>query len=169
MVRQGPISDSELSFADMVLADTNNNRNNLNERIRELHFGFIPESWCTLNEKMICRTNCIDNRSSDGFMLTNGTLGTVNEIKHQNQLKTRVEFISPDLGTFNSDITQTPWLFKRKVEPVPPLFELGYCLTVHLSQGSEWDNLIYDMGNRPNRRSLYTAITRAKQSLLISI
>ena len=52
-------------------------------------------------------------------------------------------------------------------------FDFGYALTVHKSQGSEWDNVMvieqpckYWSGRDWNRW-LYTAVTRAKNRLLI--
>jgi ATP-dependent exoDNAse (exonuclease V) alpha subunit len=50
-----------------------------------------------------------------------------------------------------------------------PTFSFGYALTVHKSQGSEWNNVLivddYQFANR--NRWLYTAITRAVESVLI--
>ena len=51
-----------------------------------------------------------------------------------------------------------------------PSFELGYCLSVHKSQGSEYDSLILVVpaGSESfGRQVLYTAMTRAKKDLLI--
>jgi ATP-dependent exoDNAse (exonuclease V) alpha subunit len=52
-------------------------------------------------------------------------------------------------------------------------FDYGYCISVHKSQGSEWDRIIlFEQRNRYQddeqfARWLYTAITRAKTKLLI--
>lgn len=52
-------------------------------------------------------------------------------------------------------------------------FDLGYCISVHKSQGSEWDNVvIIDESNcfRDDKyKWLYTAMTRAKKKLVILI
>ena len=52
-------------------------------------------------------------------------------------------------------------------------FEYGYAISVHLSQGSEWDNVFVldeNYGTADFRKkSLYTAITRAKRMLIIAI
>ena len=53
------------------------------------------------------------------------------------------------------------------------VFEFGYCITCHLAQGSQADNvLIYDdmLGNTMSdyyKKWLYTAVTRAKKGLTI--
>lgn len=52
-------------------------------------------------------------------------------------------------------------------------FDYGYCISVHKSQGSEWDRIIlFEQRNRYQddeqfARWLYTAVTRAKTKLLI--
>ena len=48
---------------------------------------------------------------------------------------------------------------------------LGYCLTVHKSQGSEWERVILmfhnSHGQMLSRELVYTAVTRAKNELVI--
>ena len=49
-------------------------------------------------------------------------------------------------------------------------FDFGYCITVHKAQGSEYSKVLYieEVLNRKNHhRMLYTAITRAKEKLII--
>jgi exodeoxyribonuclease-5 len=48
-------------------------------------------------------------------------------------------------------------------------FDFGYCLTVHKSQGSEWDKvlLIDENHKHERRRWLYTAISRAAKSIIV--
>ncbi|MDO5576516.1 MAG: exodeoxyribonuclease V subunit alpha [Fibrobacter sp.] len=52
-----------------------------------------------------------------------------------------------------------------------PLYDTAYSLTVHKSQGSEFDNVLLILGNTQNplltRELLYTAITRARKSVEI--
>lgn len=69
----------------------------------------------------------------------------------------------------------------REVDPddFGHLWDFGYCLTAHKSQGSEWDNVVvYEensmrklmertMGDDGWRRWLYTAVTRSKKQLII--
>ena len=55
------------------------------------------------------------------------------------------------------------------------IMDFGYCITVHKSQGSEWDKLIlfeegkyiWSQNEDGYTRWLYTAITRAKESVFI--
>jgi exodeoxyribonuclease V alpha subunit len=52
---------------------------------------------------------------------------------------------------------------------VSPAFEKAYALTVHKSQGSEFNNVVLLLPPKAllSNRLLYTAITRAKQSLMV--
>lgn len=49
--------------------------------------------------------------------------------------------------------------------------ELGYAITTHKSQGSEFDTIVYCMSSSSayllNRNNLYTAVTRAKRRVII--
>lgn len=53
-------------------------------------------------------------------------------------------------------------------------FDFGYALTVHKSQGSEWDNLLIvddqfmKFKKKDRQKWLYTAVTRAKEKLTIA-
>ena len=51
-----------------------------------------------------------------------------------------------------------------------PPFEWGYCLSVHKSQGSEYDKVIALVppgSERFGREVLYTAVTRAKKEIFL--
>lgn len=59
----------------------------------------------------------------------------------------------------------------RKIpEPVLPQFEPAFCLSVHKSQGSEYDEvtlLLPERSERFGRKMLYTAITRARKRFVL--
>ena len=46
-------------------------------------------------------------------------------------------------------------------------FDLAYGLTIHKSQGSEWDVVAYQPTNNDTRNLAYVAVTRAKKKLII--
>jgi len=51
-----------------------------------------------------------------------------------------------------------------------PRYELAYAITIHKSQGSEYNNVAVVLSNIPqllNQQLLYTAVTRAKQSVIL--
>jgi exodeoxyribonuclease-5 len=169
MVRKGPVSDEELCYADIVLTDTNVSRTELNNRMRRLALDFRQMSKpLSVGDRVICRTNT-NITSSDGFALTNGAQGVISKIKHNNQNYSLVDMVmeTPDIGTFSFVGTTRPELFPSAIRP--PKIEYGYALTVHLSQGSEWQNVIYQQCSFMKKSAIYTAITRAKDSVLIAL
>lgn len=169
MIRKGPVSDEELAYADIVLTDTNASRTNLNSRMRRLALDFRAQSKpLNVGDRIICRTNTNIN-SSMGFSLTNGAQGVLKKIKHTNPSYSLIDMVmsTPDLGDFSFIGTTRPELFPARIRP--PKIEYGYALTVHLSQGSEWPNVIYQQSSFIKKSAMYTAITRAKESVLIAL
>lgn len=168
-VRMAGPTDDELRFANQVLTDTNLSRTDLNARMRPLFLdGRSLMSIFSQGDKIICRTNT-NLFSSEGFCLTNGAQGTIKKIKHIVKKGQIIDLVmsTADLGEFSFVGTNVPQKFPATVRP--PKIEYGYALTVHLSQGSEWDNVIFRATRRVSKSSLYTAVTRAKQSVLVTL
>ena len=92
--------------------------------------------------------------------LVNGAIGVVvNAQESDGTINRRVFFESEDGG--------------RYLTPAElPQFEVCYAMTVHKSQGSEYDNLVVILPdeNSPllTRELVYTAVTRTKKSLTIA-
>jgi exodeoxyribonuclease-5 len=65
--------------------------------------------------------------------------------------------------------TQIPFWIRKEAQE----FDYGYALTVHKSQGSEWDKvLIFDESGafgRDGHKHLYTAITRAAKKVTVVV
>lgn len=171
IIRKGEPQDNELLYADQVLTDTNKRRAELNTKIRNLYFNedvcSNPKTWIKYGDKLVCRTNTNAFVSTKGFPLTNGTQGTVTEIMHTGLYSAGFALENKELGEFVMQGTQQPLKFPKNKRP--PTVEYGYTLTVHLSQGSEWNNVIYDVSKGLQKRALYTGVTRAKQSLLVTL
>lgn len=169
MIRKGPVSDAELCYADIVLTDTNVARTELNNRMRRLALDFRAQSKpLNVGDRIICRTNT-SITSSEGYGLTNGAQGVIRKIKHTNSSYSLIDLVmsTPDLGEYSFIGTTRPELFPAQLRP--PKIEYGYALTVHLSQGSEWPNVIYQQSSFVKKSAMYTAITRAKESVLIAL
>jgi ATP-dependent exoDNAse (exonuclease V) alpha subunit len=47
-------------------------------------------------------------------------------------------------------------------------FTLAYALTIHKSQGSEWNNVLYVAGENDTNNLAYVAVTRAKRNLILA-
>jgi hypothetical protein len=69
---------------------------------------------------------------------------------------------------FEDGFSQT---LKTVGELSPAVFTLGYCLSVHKSQGSEWNRVFFifhkDHTRNVSREMLYTAVTRARTDVVI--
>jgi exodeoxyribonuclease-5 len=80
---------------------------------------------------------------------------------------------------YNAFFTKKPtlnsrqeYLLKRKKIEPPYHFDYAYAITCHKAQGSEWDKVLvfeewYPNTEEEHRRWLYTAVTRAKEKLVI--
>ena len=176
-----------LLLSDIVICGRNETRDALNTMIRNMYYraqGIIqPSTEIMLGDKLICRKN---NwlREVEGINLINGLIGRVTGIDFENATKNilpinfRPDFIEHDfedvpinLKYFNGNRA-----LKEKIKHsvfVGDLFEFGYAITCHLSQGSQYEKVIVfceRMGNMEYyRKWLYTAVTRASDKLILII
>ena len=168
---------------DIIICGTNQSRDELNTYIRKAVYG-IDADEPIVGDKLICRKNdwtrCVD----ENFFLINGMVGYVDNIDLENIKKSYISFdFRPD---FLENYIFTNVLLDRKYYHLSHkkklnymsdynLFELGYCITCHLAQGSQYNKVCivtdsYIWGNREFRNKwLYTAITRAIDSITILI
>lgn len=137
---------------------------------------------------------CVTAEDFSGFKVltpfTQGPFGTEQLNKKILHALEKPEFIpilvtknDYDLELFNGELGL--WITSRNVVQFPkrgghglreiPLaligtYQLGYCLTIHKSQGSEYAHVVVvypDGAQIFGREALYTAVTRAKQSLTL--
>ena len=168
-VRRTEATPDELRYADEVLTDTNASRNKLNNDMRPLYVAaHFYDPLFVVGDKIICRTNQ-DLKSDLGFTLTNGAQGIITRINQLHKVVPEYDVVmtSTELGNFKFRGTSDASLISRDV-PMAKI-EYAYAITVHLSQGSEWDNVIYVVSKYPTRSALYTAVTRAKNSVLVTL
>ncbi len=91
----------------------------------------------------------------------NGDIGVIKEIKYANETEEKKDSITIDFdGTI---VTYNPKDFNK--------FKHGYIISIHKSQGSEFDVVILPITNAYRRmlyrKLIYTAVTRAKNKLII--
>jgi len=158
--------------ADQVLVGTNRTRRRYNTRLRELKGfdGLLPAA----GDKLVC----LRNDTAKGLL--NGSLWIVTSaprtVKSTMSLLIRsddegVERVSAKVKVlkqvFEEPDEEIPWQVKRRHDD----FDFGYALTVHKSQGSQWNEVVlYDEGwafREHRSRWLYTAVTRAAERLTI--
>lgn len=163
--REKPTID-EMLYADIILVDQNKIRDSVNKLLRPKYIEDCS-SIIAEGDHLICRTNDARNHSTLGFPQTNGTMGVVSEILHADKKAVEVQLDGGDMGMFKLMGALAPT--QKSTKKIPTLLEYSYAITVHLSQGSEWNKVLYSMKQLPNKRALYTAITRAKESLLVTL
>jgi exodeoxyribonuclease-5 len=169
VVRKAALDPQRVLDADQVLVGRNATRRAYNARMRERR-GFkemLPEA----GDKLVCLRN---NRRKGLF---NGGLWSVKE------RKTRAGAVSmriaPDEGfgrtvkvsvrreCFVGGIEELDWQLRKRHDE----FDYGYVLTVHKSQGSQWDDVVlFDESfafSDSRARWLYTGITRAARRLTV--
>ncbi len=160
--------------ADQVLCGTNATRRRLNRGFRQ-HRGH-DRSWLPVaGDKLIC---CANNYE---LGLLNGTLWTATgdavELSLADELfcvdmesddGTKLESVPVSTQRFLSYDRRDALIYPRGDEGVAE-FDFGYAMTVHKSQGSEWDDVIVcdDWPGSDRRRWLYTALTRAARRVTL--
>lgn len=137
----------------MICLRNNHNSGVMNGQIGTLTFG-MPSG----HPGLMNATVKMDGIGDDYLTLIyDGCFGQVSydEVFEMN-LRKKYEKAMKDHGCINLD-----------------LFDYGYAITVHKSQGSEWDKVIlFDQRNKYQndddyRRWLYTAVTRAREKLFV--
>lgn len=185
VIRKCDLTDEDLTNSDLVICGTNKMRDTINWYMRKNIYK-IDHNSLTIGDKLVCRKNYWDVMLNDDISLVNGMVGYVtgvNRNTHNPKSLIEIDF-RPDFSkeeqfyklpvnhryTF-ADYETRQGMFTRSKED-DYIFEFGYCLTCHLSQGSQYDNvLIYveNLGSNSlyQRQWLYTAITRAKKGLTL--
>jgi hypothetical protein len=133
-------------------------------------------------EKVICRKNDW-MISVDGISLANGLSGYIlcpPDVSKFNGDTFKMDFkpdlfpspfldLDVDYRYFISDYKNRELIKNSKYGNIGQKFELAYCITTHLSQGSQYPNVIFidEADCIPDSNNLrYTAVTRATNFLI---
>lgn len=149
--------------ADQLLVGKNATRTSSNKRVRQLHGR--ESTYPVTGDKLVCL------RNNHQLGLLNGQMWTAasDAVEAEGSLAmtvvsedTKLEVIA-HADYFNGE-TPDHWSIKDAES-----FDYGYALTVHKSQGSQWQSVIlFDEWYRDDRAKwLYTAITRASERIVI--
>lgn len=173
VISRGEVDQDLVLDADQVLVGTNRTRKRYNQRLRQLK-GF-EAAYPQAGDKLVC----LRNDPAKGLL--NGSLWKVmtssrETVKPGINLLVSPEEDDPDRGiakikllkaAFDDPDADVPWQQKKRFDD----FDYGYALTVHKAQGSQWDKVVlFDESfafKDTRQRWLYTAITRAAESLTI--
>lgn len=158
--------------ADQLLVGMNKTRYTWNSGMRKL---FGNESrFPNEGEKLVC----LKNNKELGIL--NGEIWYMHKMvkTYTDSFKAMIKSdddppcystIYSHLDFFEGNADKMDWKEKKKYSE----FDFGYALTVHKSQGSQWDNvLIFDESSAfrdTSKNWLYTAVTRAAESAIIVV
>jgi len=162
---------TKLDKVDQILCGKNNTRQEINHYMRSLTMK--ESTYPLIGDRVICLRN---NRKQNLF---NGQMGTmVQDAVTQNY--TELDFLDEEGKQYKVFAHKVGFEDDTKFKDIPynerkfsNEFTYAYAITVHKSQGSQWDKLcliddnflVWDRENR--RRWLYTAVTRAAEQLVI--
>ena len=187
IVSKNQLNEAYYAGADQIIAAKNITRANINWKCRKIKFGPDVPDHPIEGDKAICTKNYWDVISGMCDPLINGMIGELSGISfkknflgYENVLysdftigeNNKFYNLFMDYNLFNEGkqtINGDNWM-QFKGMPKPLLFDFGYCITCHKSQGSEWDKvLVFDeyMKGTDHARWLYTAITRSKKKLIV--
>jgi exodeoxyribonuclease-5 len=175
VVSRASLDPDRVMSADQVLVGRNNTRRAYNMRVRQKQN--IEDPLPVAGDKLVCLRN---NRKKALF---NGGLWRVKS-RTQSRSKSRILSmrLSPDedfgikvtkvsvrTDCFEGGIEAIPWEQRKPYDE----FDYGYVLTVHKSQGSQWDDVVlFDESfafQDSRARWLYTGITRAAKRLSVVV
>lgn len=176
------ITNEMLTESDIVLCGRNATREKYNREIRQL-LGHDPyDKLPRLGERIICRKNNW-NLEVDGINLANGLIGTVTNdygVYGYNKKSFTIDFrtllfgiefkeLKCSMRYFNCEDPKQRERLKEQRYEKGEKFELGYCITTHLSQGSQFNNGMYisEPFHPDSKVNLdYTGITRFADSCI---
>lgn len=170
--RKDAVSAEDMLAADQILVGKNMTRHKFNNRVRELKN--LKRNTPLQGEKLVCLKN---DRSKGLF---NGGLWRVEKLRKFNPAAVRMVVTPEDAGEVARavEVKLHPFFFEgREAELTWETLKeyqqitFGYALTVHKSQGSQWNNVVLfdESGVFRNDRTrwLYTGVTRAAEKLLV--
>ncbi|KAB0269027.1 ATP-dependent DNA helicase [Microvirga brassicacearum] len=174
VIRRGQVDQAEVMKADQVLVGKNLTRRTYNGRMRELQN--FKGTYPVVGERLVCLRNNKEKGLLNGGLWkvakrVSATAKGINLIVEPDDagMAVRATDVRIHPYLFEGRETELDWKEKRKFDE----FDFGYALTVHKSQGSQWDNvyLFDESGSFGEHQSnhLYTGLTRAAEQITIVV
>lgn len=182
VISKKDINDFIFKKSDIVLTSSNKLRYSINNLYREKIHGYKKLDRLHINEKIICRRNNWNRCINDNIFLTNGMSGYVDFIDTDSyngktiKIDFKPDFLSKSYKNLNIDYHRLfdteKYVENNKFNNDRDLFEFGYSITVHLSQGSQYKNVLFldergGFDDETYKKLRYTAITRAMDKIVI--
>jgi exodeoxyribonuclease-5 len=166
------ITSDDVLCAEQILVGSNATRRKYNQHLRALRE--IDSDMPVEGERLVCLRN---NRAKG---LLNGGIWTVAQIEDETEKVIKMVLEPVDAGgrRKSARVTVRKEFFLGKGDTLSwperkdtDEFDFGYTLTVHKSQGSQWDDVfLFDQSALFRdfaRRWLYTGITRAAEQITV--
>ena len=184
-LRFGAMSDpafkTDCMDADQVLCGMNKTREDLNVRMRSWLGYDVTNPYPQVGETLCCWKNDKIKGLYNGDQCTVVSAGNVYE--DYLELEVRLEdggktvMVKALRALFDKyydpeSMKRVKWFIRKNLQE----FDYGYALTVHKSQGSQWDKVLFmDDGlmrgwsakAKERRQLVYTAVTRAAEKLTV--
>ena len=176
VIPKSEVDRDEVTGADQVLVGRNKTRVDYNDRLRELKN--LPRHEPVAGDRLVCLRNNPQKR------LLNGQIWTAAEVRKRSGARYSMTLAADEESAagkkatahvvthaafFSGEEDQLAWPERRRFDE----FTFGYCLTVHKSQGSQWDKVyLFDESfvfREDRRRWLYTGVTRASERITVVI
>lgn len=177
---QSVIKNDDIMQYDQILCGKNHTRKIINQKIRQLK-GFT-DIYPQVGDKLICLKNDQDKGLFNGMMCEVISVGelldTAIEIEIRRETDTpssipqKIHALRAHFDAYHDKeaLENVKWWDRTGNNE----FDFGYAITVHKSQGSQWDKvLLWDdkffvWKPSDRRKWLYTGITRAVESITIA-
>jgi exodeoxyribonuclease-5 len=171
VIRRDAIDGATVMAADQVLVGLNKTRRAYNARMRQLsgRAGLTPGP----DEKLVClRNNHERGLLNGGLWRVVKSVGMVNDharmtLRPEEDPEREPLSVAVHRAFFEGTEADLPYPIRRFSDE----FDFGYALTVHKSQGSQWDDVVLfdeSYAFREHRaRWLYTGVTRAAKRLTL--
>ena len=167
VVPKGHLTIADVAEFDQIIVGTNKARRDINRQVRQ-HLGrktHLPEA----GDKLIA----LRNNYERGIL--NGSLWEVLYVQHQGDDKIWMQIKGEGGAQVVTAFTHHFEGREREIRPwdmkLYEHFDFGYAITCHKAQGSQWGRiLVIDESwcfRADSRKWLYTAITRAAESVTI--
>jgi exodeoxyribonuclease V len=161
--------------SDQVLCGTNRTRQILNAQIRgQKGLAGVPNPGMpTIGDRLVCLKNKRDKSLFNGGLfevlsVANDEIASQMEVRSLDEEDHHVDIRVPTELFIPSDKKKNWYDFLSYEE-----FTYGWALTVHKSQGSQWDNVtVFDESatfKEHAAKHLYTAITRAAEKVTVIV
>ena len=123
--------------------------------------GIVP-AMNTSGQKFFLGDPILITKNDYAFEVRNGDLGFIEQVNHRQKMNDE----ESSMGILNIEGKQL-----HITSQLTEKMELGYAITIHKSQGSQWENVLLVVDDSARRMLdktlLYTGVTRAEKRLVI--